>query len=257
MIETQNSSEVPEQPKPEDLLGPPKTDIVSVGLSTLSSLVAGFVGGLVILVCTALFLKTAKVASPGIFPYVLALVGFFAILLSTYLTLFLNNLVFPNKYREGLATFAQTFALSILIFILVAPLYVYVGARYPDRLILVFTFHTLMSAFGVSLVSEILSNYRYALLSVYSSFAGFFAASAVSVAFFQNFTESDAALYSLVGAIIVVMVVTNALRLLAEFAYYQLYRATGLDPLGDVYARIENEERESLAKAERELTRFE
>lgn len=57
------------------------------------------------MLATLLFLRAAKIASPGIFPYVLALVAFFAILLSTYLSLFMNSLVFPNKYKEGLATF--------------------------------------------------------------------------------------------------------------------------------------------------------
>jgi hypothetical protein len=208
------------------------------------------------LVATALFLKTAKVASPGIFPYVLALVGFFAILVSTYLSLFMNNLVFPNKYREGLAVFAQTFVLSILLFILIVPLYVYVGSIHQDRLVLVFTFHILLNSLGVSLVSEILSNYRYALLGVYSSLVGFFAATAISVAFFENFTESDASIYSLVGVIMVVTTVTALLRLLTELAYYQTYLTVGVDPIGNVYARIEQDEREALEKAEKELTRF-
>ena len=244
----------------EDLLGPPKIDLAAVGLSTLASLVSGFIGGLAILVSIVLFLQTVKLGAPGIFPYVMALVAFFAILVSTYLSLTLNNLIFPDKYRKGLATFAQTFSFSILLFVLVVPLYVYVGIYYPGKVIFVFTFHVLLGTFGVSLISEILSNYRYAILSVYSAFTGFFVASTASVAFFKDSLDSGNdskwAFYSLVGAIVLITVLINFIRLLVEFAYYRFYVAVGSDPIGNVYEKIENEEREALEKAERELTRF-
>ncbi len=240
----------------EDLLGPPKIDIVSVGLSTLGSLVSGFVGGLVIFIATLLFLRAAKIASPGIFPYVLALVGFFAIMISTYLSLFMSSLVFPNKYKEGLATFGQTFAFSILLFILFVPLYVYMNSVNIDRIIFVFVLHVIINSLGVLLISEILSNYRYAVLAVYSGFAGFFMASGASVVFFMNFSESDSMIYSLVGVIVVVNVLMTFFRLLTELAYYKFYKLTGLDPLGDIYARIERDENEILARAERELVKF-
>lgn len=241
----------------EDLLGPPKTDIVSVGLSTLGSLVSGFVGGVVILISTILFLKAAKIASPGIFPYVLSLVAFLAIVLSSYLSLYMNALVFPGKYKEGLATFGQTFAFSILLFVLVVPLYVYMGASNIDRIVFVFVIHVLLNSLGVALISEILTNYRYAVLAVYSAFTGFFVATAASVVFFQNFNETDTMIYSLVGVIVVANVLMTLFRLLAELTYYKFFRLTGLDPLGDIYARIEREDLESVRRAEKELVRFE
>lgn len=244
------------EPTAEELLGPPKVDAVSMGLSMIGSLVAGFVGGLLIFGAIAIFLKAAKIGSPGIFPYALSLVAFFAILLSTYLSSYLNKLVFPHKYRGGITAFAQTFALSILIFIFVVPLYVYVGRRFSDWLIYVFTFHALMTMFGVSILSEIVSNYRYAALSVYSSFSGFFLACVASAAIFLSASESISGIYALVGTIPVVTFLINAFRVLAEFAYYQFYELVGVDPLGNVYARIEEEEREALEEAEKELTRF-
>ncbi|MDQ1344134.1 MAG: hypothetical protein QG650_854 [Patescibacteria group bacterium] len=245
-----------EEATAEDLLGPPKIDFVSVGLSTLGSLVSGFVGGVIILISTILFLKTAKIASPGIFPYVLALVAFLAIVLSSYLSLFMNSLVFPNKYKEGLATFGQTFAFSILLFILVVPLYVYMGASNIDRIVFVFVIHVLLNSLGVALISEILSNYRYAVLAVYSSFAGFFIATAASVVFFQNSGETDTMIYSLVGVIVVANVLMTFFRLLTELTYYKFYALTGLDPLGDIYSRIEREDLDSVRRAEQELVRF-
>jgi len=41
-----------------------------------------------------------------------------------------------------------------------------------------------------------------------------------------------------------------------EFAYYRVYLMTGTDLLGDIYYQIENEEREILEKARKQLEKF-
>jgi len=99
-------------------------------------------------------------------------------------------LLFPEKYKQGSIVFGQTFILSILFFILVTPLYVYINLVKPEVLILAFLFHVLINIFIASLLSEILSSYRYILLSLYGSFIGFFFTSVLSVIFFMNFSSS-------------------------------------------------------------------
>ena len=147
--------------------------------------------------------------------------------------------------------------LSIFFFILVTPLYVYINFVKPDFLIFAFLFHILINILATSLLSETLSNYRYILLSIYGSFIGFFATSVLSVVFFMNFSPSRNALYSLIGVIIVVNFIITLFRLLFEFVYYKIYTSTGTDHLGDIFAQIENEEKEAVAKAEKELSTFE
>lgn len=247
----------PDAATAEDLLGPPKVDLVSVGMATLGALVSGFVGGVLILISTVLFLKAARIGSPGIFPYVLAIVGFVSMLVSGYLSLFMNGLVFPGKYKEGMATFGQTFAFSILLFILIVPMYVFFGSVNVEKLSQVFIVHVLVNAFGFVLVSEILSNYRYAVLAVYSGFAGFLATGALSLVAVTVFEETSTTLYSLVGVIVVANVLMTFFRLLTELCYYQFYRLTGIDPIGDIYARIERDDAEAVRRAEKELVRFE
>lgn len=239
----------------EDILGPTKIDIASVGLSTLGSIAAGFLGGLFILLFTYVFLGSLQASS--IFPYILSLVGFFAILITVSLTFALNRLLFPAKYKEWSIVLGQIAILSIFFFILVSPLYVYVNWIEPDFLIFVFLFHITINILATSLLSEILSSYRYVLLSIYGSFIGFFATSILSVVFFMNFSPSRNAIYSLIGVIIVVNFVITLFRLLFEFVYYKIYTKTGTDHLGDIFAQIENEEKEILAKAEKELGTFE
>ena len=150
----------------------------------------------------------------------------------------------------------QMSILSIFFFILVTPLYIYINFVKPDFLIFAFLFHILINILATSLLSEILSSYRYVLLSIYGSFLGFFAASILSVVFFMNFSPSRSALYSLIGVIIVVNFVITLFRLLFEFGYYKIYASTGTDHLGDIFAQIENEEKEAMSRAEKELGTF-
>ncbi|MDD5377302.1 MAG: hypothetical protein PHH16_04270 [Candidatus Gracilibacteria bacterium] len=238
----------------EDILGPAKIDAISIGLSCLGSIAAGFLGGLFTLLFTYIFLGSLQAST--IFPYILSLVGFFAVLVTVSVTFILNRLLFAEKYKEGSIVLAQISILSIFFFILVTPLYVYINWTRPDLLIFVFLFHILINILATSLLSEILSSYRYILLSIYGSFIGFFVTAILSVVFFMNFSPSRNALYSLIGVIIVVNFVITLFRLLFEFVYYRIYITTGTDHLGDIFAQMENEEKEAVARAEKELATF-
>ncbi len=121
--------------------------------------------------------------------------------------------------------------LSIFLYILVTPLYVYINWVRPDFLIFAFLFHILLNVLATSLVSEILSSYRYVLLSLYGSFIGFFVASILSVVFFMNLSNSKIALFSLMGVIVVINFVITLFRSLFEYVYYTIYTKTGTDHL--------------------------
>ena len=247
-------SEIYETSTNEELLWPRKVRLVSIGLSCLGSLAAGLLGGLFTLLITYIFLWSLQ--ATNIFPYILSIVGFFAVLITTSITFIFNRLLFAEKYKEWSVVLGQMAILSIFLFILVTPLYVYINYIKPEVLIFTFLFHILINILATSLLSEILSSYRYILLSIYGSFIGFFITSLLSVVFFMNFSPSRNALYSLIGVIIVINFVITFFRLLFEFIYYKIYITTGTDHLGDIFSQIENEEKYLIAKAEKELATF-
>ncbi|MDD2891551.1 MAG: hypothetical protein PHQ95_01155 [Candidatus Gracilibacteria bacterium] len=239
----------------EEILGPAKIDLVSIGLSCLGSIAAGFLGGLFTLLLTYVILGSLQ--NSNIFPYILSLIGFFAVLITVSVTFILNRLLFSEKYKAGGVVIRQIFILSIFFFIFITPLYVYINWVKPDFIVFAFLFHILINILAVSLLSEILSSYRYVLLSIYGSFIGFFIVSLISIVLFMNFSPSRSALYSLMGVIVVVNLLITASRLLFEYAYYNIYTSTGIDYLGEIFSKIENEEKEIVAKAEKELGTFE
>lgn len=240
----------------EDVLGPPRIEATLLGLSIIGSLISGFVGGILVFVSIYLFLRGVEIKTDGAFPYVLSLIGLFATVLTAIVTLWLNGYLFPRKYKHSTVVYGQIAIFSILFYICITPLYIYVGGKQSNWLMFVFTIHVLIAAFGTSLIGEVLSNYRYVLLSIYGSFIGFFVTVILSVVFFFTNSASSATLYALMGSIIMVNFFVSGIRFCVEYAYYQYYHSTGNDQLGDIFSQIEAEEQAELAAAKKELERF-
>ncbi len=230
--------------------------MVSVGLGTLAGIIAGFFGGLLSFVASYVFVGMTKMAGTGVYPYLLSLVAFFSIVLSVSTYFVFMRMLFPDKYRGAGLGFGQILLFCIFSYACVTPLYLAVGVIAPDQILLVFAVHVTLSVFGASLVLEIVSNYRYVLLGVYGSFLGLFASVVITAVYFFSAPESSRAIYSLLGLPVAIIGVMTLVRLLFEAVYSFLYRQIGIDPIGDIFARIEEEELGDVRRAERELVRF-
>jgi hypothetical protein len=66
-------------------------------------------------------------------------------------------------------------------------------------------------------------------------------------------SESSNALFVLLGLSMLAFVISIMTTFLIRFFYYRFYITTGSDPIGDVFARIEQETRESEQEAEKAL----
>ncbi len=241
----------------EDYLGPPKSDIVSVGIISVASIVAGFIGGLFLLICTFFFLTGIKWAAPAVFPYVLALVAFVAILCSSYLNFYFSRLIFPEKYASTVTVSAQVFTFSLLMYLIFTPLYVFAWWRGELSLMGVYVVHVLTAVLWTTLIVEILSNYRYVLLSIYAAFFGFFGGVFSSLLFFLSDSSNSVKILSALSiTLILAFFFTTLFRSFFEFIYYKLYTLSGQDVLWSLFSEIEKEEREREKFAEKNLTTF-
>lgn len=238
----------------EDILGPRKTDLTYVGLIAIGSVVSGFIGWVVTLLFIFFFASKTTNAQ-GIYAYLFSMGGFFTSTITVFMTLWMNKVIAPDKYRQGITTFTQVAIFSILLYIFMLPLYIYLGAI-DNNVIYIFVGHVLLSILGNAIITEVLSNYRYVLLGLYGSFAGFLATAGIVTFFYLNTTNSKTALFGLIGVVIVANCITHVIRALLEFAYYQLYAATGSDKLGDIFYQIESEEKELVTQAKKNLEKF-
>lgn len=142
------------------------------------------------------------------------------------------------------------------MYILFTPLYVYIGGDRNDLLMMVFCVHALTATLGSVLIMEIIAQYRYSLLALYSSFIGFFFASFSTFVLFSGTEISKKILFSLSSILILSIFTQTVFRTLFEFLYYKLYTLTGMDLLGNAFAEIQSDEMAKVDQAEKALTQF-
>ena len=240
----------------EERLGPPRVDLLELAMGSIGSVIAGFFGGLVVFLAVYFLLSNPEFASSGAFPFALSIVALFATLSTAYITLWMNRLVFPDKYARPLATLGQVSVISVLLYICFTPLYLAVGGGNAEVILSIFSAHCILNVLSANVVSEILARYKYVLLGVYGSIVGCAGSVIVAILLIVHVSASSQALYGLVGTILMVNFLSAFLRLLFEFAYFQIYTLTGYDQLGNVFGGIEDEERSAEEAAKRELERF-
>ena len=239
----------------EDILGPVKVEPLTIWLNALWSLIWWFAGWIIILFSIYFFsLKTGSFS--WVYPYIFSLTWFFATLLTSSLNLIMNKIINPEKYKRWSITFVQVFLFSIFLYIFLAPGYLYTAYNHDEMLIYIFTIHILVSILWTSILSEVLSNYRYILIGLYWSFIGFFVSILISIITFLNVTKSNQSLYILIWVIIIINVSINVFRNIFEYIYYLLYKISWLDYLWDIFSQIESEEKEMVEKAKKELEKF-
>lgn len=239
----------------EDLMGPPRVDIIQVGLSSLWSIVSGFIGSIIIVLSIYLFLKSAQ-SFIWIYPYIYISTVTMAMLITSAINIFMNKIINPEKYKRWSIVFTQVFLLNIFLYIILIFAYVFVANKNIDYLIYIFSAHVIIAMLGASLLTEILSSYRYVLLGIYWSIIWSLFSILLTSIVFLSLWESNKNLYVLIWLLIIINFATISIKSLFEYLYHLYYTKTWMDQLWDIYYQIELEEKEQLKKAQQELEKF-
>ena len=239
----------------EELLGPPRVDLVGIGMMLLVAIVVGFLSSVWVVIFAYLSIGSFSLGS-GISPILLAMITFFALTVSNMLYLWSARGIFPHIYTGSRTTFLHASVFSIVLYIAIAPLYLIVNSVVVDGsgILIAYIAHILLNIFGLEIIVSILSGYRYALLSIYSSIVSLIlTASILFWIYSQEGSESSNALFVLLGLSMLAFVIAIFMTFFIRFCYYRIYVATGSDPIGDVFARVEQEAKESEKQAEKVL----
>lgn len=241
----------------EEVFGPPRSDLLSVAMASLGALIAWLVGWLLIFLA-AYVLLWGKNFAIGASPIILSMITFFCLSIGLLVEYFILSLIFPRRYTRTRSSLEQIMLFMIFLFIVFTPTYIFMNDATSgnNTILILFTFHVLIATLGAGIITSIVSDYRYSLLGVYGNFVWFLAAGALSLFFYIRFSSSMTALYSLIGLMMIAFFFTTVFRLLFELAYYKVFTTTGSDTLGNIFARVEAEEREREKIAETELTKF-
>ncbi len=239
----------------EELLGPPKIDIVGIAMMVLVSLVVWFLSSIWVVIFAFLSFGNFSLWS-GISPILLAMITFFALTISNMLYIWSVKWIFPHMYTWGKITFIHASIFSIILYIIIAPLYLIVNGVIisGSGILIAYIAHILLNIFWLEIVISVLSGYRYSLLSIYSSIVSLvLTGSLLFLIYAQTNSDSSNALFVLLGLSMLAFLIATLVNFFIRFCYYKIYIATWSDPLGDVFMKIEQDAKNLEKEAEQKL----
>lgn len=159
-------------------IGPPKISIPVLLLKTLSGLIGGGIGTLVLLV---IFVAASSILAPitgqsphpeyisPLFIFLLAVMIFLSTTTGNILSSLFLALTERSKYKRISSSIYQIFIISLAIFLLMVPVYFITTSVNIQITAYAVALHIILSAQISAIILEIVSNYRHSLLGVYST----------------------------------------------------------------------------------------
>lgn len=245
----------------DDYFWPRKVKIQDVLSSSLWALLSWIIASVIMLIfiyifsgIIDIFTNFERVAS-GIsvnkaFSVILLIIAFLGTTASSFITYFFFHLIDPEKYRKNSIQFFQLSFLIIIIFLLFAPVYIYIWLYYTENLMIVFIFHIITLVFWFNILLEVLNSYRYVLIGFYGSFIWMILSSYIWFYVFYSVDSTNSRLIILLLLLPLINSLTVFFKYLFEMFYYNYYKYTWNDQLWDIFYQIEQEEKEDLKLAE-------
>lgn len=170
---------MPEQEITESQVNPPSMSFGTFLLKLLAGLAGGIGGSLIMLLIFMLASSALEdighYAESGgesasvspIFTFILLMMIFLSSTVGNILSTWLTALSEREKYTRLSSAIYQTFILSIIIFVLMAPVYFITAAKDISIIAYAVALHIIVSAQVSALILEIISNYKYSLVGLY------------------------------------------------------------------------------------------
>ncbi len=186
----------------EELLTPPKIDIIGFSLISLLSLIVGFLGGIFVITLIFLFFGTFSFES-GISPVLLAMITFFSLSFSNFIFLWGITNIFSQVYTRSRTFFVQVSIFSAILYIIVLPFYIFLASDHNNTysLFLPYQIHILLNLFGFFILIGIISYYRYSILNFYASMISLVITGMILYFLSHALTASGSAIFNLLGSI--------------------------------------------------------
>ncbi len=247
------------------LFWPQKTSFSEIIINSIWSLIAWIIWSITILIITFILwdylnitwtfqLAQAWLKTTSMFPLVLSLITLVWTSITMYLTYKLLIITSENRYKKNIIISAQIAFFSILTYLFITPLYIYLWIIKYEYIMYIFLAHTLIVTFWTNIIIELLNNYRYILIWLYWSFVWLFISIIITILIFTSFNSWNAKLILLIILLPIINFCTTLFKQLFEYLYYIYFKYSNLDQLWDIFYQIEIEEREILREEEEKNT---
>lgn len=238
----------------EELLTPPKIDIIGFSLISLLSLIVGFLGGIFVVTLIFLFFGTFSFES-GISPVLLAMITFFALSFSNFIFLWGITNIFSQVYTRSRTFFVQVSIFSAILYIVILPFYISFASDSTNTNSLFFPYqiHILLNLFGFFILIGLISYYRYSILNFYASIISLVITGTILYFISRTFTVSGSAIFNLLWSIALSFFIFTVSSFSLIWAYRFFYNSLWIDPVWNVFDATRKDEIELEKEAEKAL----
>ncbi len=163
--------------------------------------------------------------------------------------------IFPHIYNSAQTIFVQVTVFSIILYICMSIVYFLIGSLFPSTSVMlwIYTIHVIMNAFWLLLLAGLLSQYRYSILTFYSSLISLLLSWVVIFWIYTLFSDSGKVLFLFMWLAATIYFIVTVIHFGVGWLYMKLYTLSWADPLWDVLRRIESEEKVLEKMAEKSL----
>ncbi len=186
--QAQQMQQMPQQPEQD--YGPRKMSFFTLVLKTFAGLAGGVAGTLILLL---IFLLTSSILQPVLSPaeaqaQEVSPLFIFVLMAMIFATSIVSSLIAPlliayterERYNRVTTALSQIFIINIVIFAFVAPIYLTTSTTRLELTAYVAGLQIILSATASALIMELIHDYRYSLISVYTTILGVLVATAIS-----------------------------------------------------------------------------
>ncbi|MBP9779020.1 hypothetical protein KBD33_00185 [Candidatus Gracilibacteria bacterium] len=238
----------------EEVFGPPQFDLIGLGLISFLSLVIGLLVGIGLFMLIY-FTFGEFIFESGASSGFISLFAFICMTIGNIIYCWGITSIFPHIYSSTRTLYLQVTVFSVVLYICMSIVYFFIGGITPsiNLLLGIYVIHMLLNTFGLLLIIGIISQYRYSILTFYSSLISLIISGITVYGIYSMMGESSKSLYILTGLAATVYLIVTVLHFGIGWMYLQLHVWSGADPLGDILYKKEQEERELERMAEKTL----
>lgn len=228
----------PMQPAPEPEYGPRKMSFFTLVLKTMAGLAGGVAGTLVLLM---IFLLSSSILQPVLSPaeeaaQEISPLFIFVLMAMIFATCIVSSLVAPllisyterERYTRVATAMSQIFIINIVIFAFVAPIYLTTSTTRLELTAYAAGLQIILSAMAGALIMELIHDYRYALVTVYTTILGILVATAMSFFLFTGLGTQSTTLL-LFAVLPIIWGAIGFFQGAISMFYYWLYQNYGVD----------------------------
>lgn len=245
----------------DDIFWPKHVKIADIFITSAWAFISWIIWSVILLFIT--FLVSWIIDIPGefkqenlwfwwntpIFPFVLSFITFIVSIIVCIITYNFLHLIDSLRYKKTIIHLWQISLFSIITYIFLVPVYIYIWMIDYKNIMYIFIIHILLQSFWEVILLEILNNYRYVLLGFYGSFVWLFLTWIIAFFIFSLFPEWYARLLSLILLLPLINWLIFVFKWFFELCYYKYFILTWKDNLWDIFEQIIQEEQEELRDA--------